>query len=979
MEFSFRWCALAFAPFDGVLLDDPRDPIPGAVAVQLHFRVERRFAAQDRRHALKATALRDRAAACQALLGQGLLPEQLKSLEGHGLSMGKVRDPLSFASLLRHLEAYLEAVEGSGYLEPSVALWQAADRQLDGGHGFWVERQIEDGPLEAGIQDLAPPRLRALCALPELGAVRFHLATRRGAGRTGLFESLEPHLVRLLLPSLEQIAIERGLEHLELAEPPGWGETPWGEALDRLFAGPLLLDEAGRDALCRRELPTEAAVWRAAVEQTRAWVDAGLDPSAITLVHPEPDRIGPLLGPLLAAEGLPLRSTKGSSLLEAPTWGPLWTLLAGLRDADPAALAAGLGASVQPTGLGRALRALAERLECADQAGEASLDQAFEALREGDRAWLQERWSFARELARKTQTPLRWLQDLEALAQRLELMHAPSFYPAFGLLRECAASDPDLLPFPAFLDLLESALEAMRAPDSASSRNGIRLLGPEALEHSWAGSRATLLLDLGEGIWPPAPAANPELDWPRLTTLNAALRHQSAAGGGAIDFPPKLQAIPLPFSEEGEVLPRAFHRAAYGFNRVLALTTDRLVALSAERDSDGQRRAQGPFWRALDGAGTWTPNPSHAASRLRWRWESSEADAVTCGRQAAVKALPAGVQAGLLRSAPLADHLPGLWVRGDDAERPLSPTLLEGLARCPFRVLADRHFGLASWEAGDQHPLNLGSLAHKLMESALQGLEGEVHWPAAFLARQGLTAPSSAEIHGLLKSLWKLHAEDWLAELKALSIAEDKRLRLSLEELLPSLADLLTADLAQGDPTEEELKALGVTSEGPWRRELLGLEYHLAPRSLALPDGGTCWVQGTVDRLERLCCGESRFLRIVDYKSSAQATLKAYLKDEGALGAHLQLPLYQAMLEAESGLPVSALLVSLKGGWKPLPMMLRGEDRERLLTHIGTLLTRAQRGDFPAAPGEHCATCRLSALCARPVDIDAPADEEEGE
>jgi len=971
---------LAFAPFDGVLLDDPRDPIPGAVAVQLHFRVERRLALQDGRPPLGPHALKDRAAACQALLRQGLLPAQLKGLARFGLVSGNPRDPASLAALIRHLEAYLEAVEASGYLEPPVALWRAAEAQATGGRGFWIERQAEDGALGAGLEDLAPPRLRALCNLPELGAVRFGLATRRGAGQGGLFEGREPHLVRLLLPGLEALAAERGLEHFELETPEGWADNPWGAALDRLFEGPLHLDESGRATLRRAELPTEAAVWRAAVEQVRAWVEGGIPPAAITLVHPDPTTFGPLLGPLLAAEGIPFRGHPGPSLRQSPTWAPLWTLLTGLRDGDPAVLAAGLGACLRPTPLGRALRALATLLDRADQAGQAPLDQAFAALREGDRAWLRDRWEFLRSLPARLQTPALWLNDLEALAQRLDLVEGGTFYPALGLLREAWSEDPAPLVFGAFLEVLEGTLEVLQAPPAPGDREGVVLAGAPDLEARWPGAEATLLLDLGDGAWPPAPLANPELDWPRLAALNVALRAMDAAGEGAPDFPARLQTFPLPQSEGDETLPRAFHRPAYGFNRLLALTRSQVVALSAERDAAGQRRAQGPFWRALDGAGPWGPDLAQAASGLRWRWETGGADALTRERQGALRALAADPEAAAARTAPAADRVPGLWTHGDSIERPLSPTLLEGLARCPFRVHAERHLKLASWDAGVTHPLNLGTLAHRLMEDLLQGLEGEPHWPAGFLERHGLAAPSAAALLALLKARWAAGGEAWLAELRDVSASDLQRLRLAVGEILPSLAELLTGDLVQAWPTKEEVEALEahgleVGAEGPWRRELVGLEVRLEPRALALPDGTEVWVKGTVDRLERLVCGDASFHRILDYKSSGLAALRAYRDEDGAFGAHLQLPLYQAMLEAETGLSATALLLSLREGWKPVPMMLQGADRNRLLATVGALLARANRGDFPALPGEHCGTCQLSALCGRPVDVDGAAAE----
>lgn len=954
---SHARCPLAFAPFDGVLLDDPRDPIPGAVAMALHRGAEQRLAAQDRRTPLKLPALRDRAAACQLLLGQGLLPAQLRALERYGLVLGSPKDPRSLASLVRHLEAYLEGVDGSGYVEPMAALWRSAEVQAGGGRGFWVERHPEDGPLEATLRDLAPPRLRALCALPSLGAVRFRLAARRGAGAAGLFEGQEPHLVRQLLPTLEALG---GLEHLELDTPEGWGENPWGAALDRLFEGPL---EGLPDSLQRATLPTEAAVWRSAVELVRAWVDEGFDPAEITLVHPDPAAIGPLLATGLAAEGIPLRAHPGRPLLESAPWASLWALLTGLRDQDPGPLAAGL-ASPAMTPLGRSLRALAAALDRVDQAGEGALQQAFASLPEGERRWVSERWTFLGSLREKSQPGSAWLSDLEALAQRLELAgDRAAFYPALGLLGEAWAGERAPMGFPAFLEALEGALEVLRAPDLEPTPGGVRLVSPTALETSWAGSRATLLLDLGEGAWPMSPRANPELDWPRLMALNGALRAQAEAGEGARDFPPHLQTFLLPQAEAREVLPRAFHREAYGFNRALALTRDRLVALSAERDGEGQLRAQGPFWRALDGAATWTPACEHAASLGRWRWEAAESDALTRARQASLRG----------GSAPVADHLPGLWLKGLSAEAPLAPTLLEGLARCPFRVFGERHLKLRP--EGELHALHLGTLAHGLLEALLRGLEGAAHWPVAFLEREGLEAFSTAAVEALLHARWEASKAVSLGALEPLSASERSRLVLAVEELLPALAEVLAEDLASDTPTSEEAAHLELAEGGGWRRELVGLEWALEPRETVLPGGLRIWVHGTVDRLERWSRGTERFLRIVDYKTSRYARLSEYR--EGALGAHLQLPLYQAMVEEALGLPATALLVSLRETGKPVPMMLKGDDRTALRASVEALLDRALRGEFPACPGEHCDTCGLSALCGRPVDIETPSEEAE--
>ncbi len=935
----------------------------------LHHQVERALAAKDKRSVMKSQALRDRAAACQALLDQGLLPEQLSALSKHGLALGSPKDPRSLASLVRHLSAYLEAVNEQGYLEPAEALWRAAAAEQSGQRGFWVERHLEDGPLDAGLNDLKPARLRALCSLPGLGSVRFRFATRRGAGCAGLFSDREPHLVRQLLPALEALAVDRALDHLELEAPEGWGENPWGAALDGLFEGPLGLDEETRSLLQRAQLPTEAALWRGAIEQVSAWTDAGIAPSDITLIHPDPARIGPLLAPWLAAEGIPLRGYPGRPLKDAAPWGLLLNLLEGLRDLDPPVLAAGLATGIS-TPLGRGLRAFAARLDRMDQIGEGVLQQAVESLPSADQRWVQERWNFLWTMRGKQQSLTQWLGDLEALILRLELCEDTSAaYPVLGLLGEPWSRDAASLTLAEFLEDFRDSLEVMRTPTVHLQSAGVQLLGFGALESNWMGSRTTLLMDLGEGVWPAAPAALPELDVARQIALNRALRAQHAAGEGAIDFPARLQTFILPQAEEGEVLPKAFHRDAYGFNRVLALTGERLVALSAQRDAEGQKRSQGPFWQALEGAGTWVPDPQRAASRLRWRWEAAEPDAFTRERQAALAT-------GNPAATPTLDLMPGLWDRGRSMESPLAPTLLEGLARCPFRVFAQKHLKLDAWEEGDAHILNLGTLAHRLMETMLAGSQGAGHWPKVFLEQLGTDTPTTAELLACLQRQWRAHGEPWFGELESLNTVERERLRLAVGELLPGLAEIIADDLAQESPTKEEMEFLEMTEGPAWRRELVGLERKLEPRSLVLPDGTAVWVHGTVDRLERWVSGDRRFLRIIDYKTSRYGSLKAYREEGGLVGAHLQLPLYQVLLEQEFQSPVTALLVSLKEPWKPQPMMLKREDQARLLANISALLQRAEAGDFPATPGDHCSTCSLAALCGRPVDIDVPEEAE---
>ena len=150
---------MSYSPFDGVVLDDARPPIPGARAMLLHLRVERSLARRQGRPPMGLEGVRDRAAACRELVAHGLFPETLAAL---GLPLGSPRQLRSLANLAEHLKAYLAAVAESGHLEPDEALWAAVTAEAEGRRGVWIERCSADGPLWAGVSDLQPARLRAL-------------------------------------------------------------------------------------------------------------------------------------------------------------------------------------------------------------------------------------------------------------------------------------------------------------------------------------------------------------------------------------------------------------------------------------------------------------------------------------------------------------------------------------------------------------------------------------------------------------------------------------------------------------------------------------------------------------------------------------------------------------------------------------------------------------------------------------------------
>lgn len=970
-------------PFDGVLLDDPRPPVPGALGIQLHLRVARRL-----RPGTGLDALRARAEACRDLLAHGLAPATLRDLRAHGLDFGQPRSAHSLASLVAHLEAYLEEVDRAGFLEPDAALWRAVDLELGGKRGLWIERSAADGPLAAGLRDLSPARLRALACVPGLGGATFHLATRKGGGPSGLFGSAQP-LVAWFLDGLE--AHGQALPNeLALEEPAGWGEAPWSTALEGLFDGPLDLEPHA--AVFQRGLvegPLD--LLRHAVEQVCAWCAEGLRPRDITVVHPSPQSAAPFLAPLLAAEGIDLQVRGGlRPLLASAAWSPLWALLSGLHRLDPCEVSAGLRVSRRDE-----VRRWADLLALADQDGAPAFQGSFIHLDDRSRASATALW---RELngLRQARLPARaWADRIEGLAASLRLPLDPEdFFPPLGLLKEIWDSEPWTL---ADLRLaLEAFLEAARSAQPPRAAEGLRLVAPDTLLDDWSGARATLILDLAEGAWPGRAADNPDLDGHRQAAINRALLAASASGDAR--FPPALQRFWLPRSEHGDQIPRSFQREAYAFNKALALTRERLLALSPGADAEGRPQAQGPFWNALEGAAPWQPQRDRAHSHWRWQWEGHTPAPRPAARAAAALARP--LAEALQAGAPDFDQVPGVraaWLKG-----PASPTALEGLARCPFRSLAERVWGLGGHDAASRYAMAVGILAHHVLEDLLAPHVGIPDWPAAFASAHGLDADSVPEdLLPVVRQRWEANRDAWLAGLGGRIPEEQWPLAvLDLEDLLPNLASALLRDARSAAPegrevallhpaclsAEERAKGrLPAHLQRGWTRTLLALEGQLGPLDLDLGPGRSLAVAGKVDRIERWQHADGlALLRVTDYKTSKQARLKAFAEPDAPFASHLQMPLYMLLAEAaHPGSLVSTALLPLREE-EPEPFTKHlatlaeaGDWRARLRQNLAGFEARLERGDFPPTPGEHCARCQLGALCGRPVDVSAVADEED--
>jgi len=981
---------MSYIPFDGVLLDDQRPVIPGAFAMVLHIQTAEHLGTSLNRDAIEA-----RSSACRELLEHGLFPSFLRALSDYGLELGSPDSQHSLVSVIDHLELYLEAVSTAGYIEPCVALWDAVSAELDGRRGLWSERTHQDGPLEAGLKDLQPVRLRALACLPHLGGAVFRLATRRGGQTSGLFGGGQP-LVDWFLDGLETHG-QTFAADLQLAEPEGWGDAPWSKALDSLFEG--VLDLNGHEICFQRGLvDSPFDLLRCGVEQTVAWVLDGIAPHDIALIHPKPETIRETLETLLGAEGVPLAS-KGSlrPLIQSQVWSPIWSFLNGLLHLDPCAAAMGLNVSKRSEA-----RMWAEALAVQDQSGQAPFEACIAHLPERIKPNIEELWRQLLHIRSNCLSPVEWgeiLNDLITSKLRFPVS-ANDYYAPMGLLRECWAGSrffkaaPRQWDFDHMMRTLRAFLESARSSDESNSINGVRLVSPSELLDDWNGAEATLILDLSEGSWPARPVSNPDLDWVRRGTINAALLKASANYRGT--FPPAMQRFWLPRAEHSIQIPRVFQRDAYGFNKVLAMTKQRLTALSPAQDESGRNVAQGSFWTAIEGAAKWQLDSDVCASNLRWYWNGCRRTELADDRSKSARAI--GTDALFVSGAPSADLMPGLRAILQNQTSHISPTVLESMARCPFRTIAERVWRLEPYtgDMASRVSTFIGTIMHRILQSLFQPVLGASDWPEAFQAHNNLTDAEIAPLENLVHACWQENKENWLAEETRLSSDQLNQALQRIESLLPNIAAYIKNDMEAACPTIAELAFLFPATIEPtakanskhalmdgWRRSIIGLEHVLGPIDLSVGDDKTICVAGVADRIElwEHTVNDISFLRVTDYKTSTKTRLNAYAADDAPFTSHLQTPLYVWMAMETFRRSAASVLIPLRES-APVPfanhMKPLAESnsdgiqwQHKLARTLARLDARIECGDFPPTPGDHCQHCKYSALCARPVDITA--------
>ncbi|MCL1893735.1 MAG: PD-(D/E)XK nuclease family protein [Holophagaceae bacterium] len=972
---------MSYSPFDGVLLDDVRPPIPGALLMSLHFQI-----AEIQGIPTDYETIVNRATACRELLEHGLSPVFLRKLSVHGLDLGYPKDTHSLNSLISHMELYLEAVSSLGFIEPNVALWNAVDAELQGKRGFWIERSPQDGHIEARLSDVKPARLRALACLPQLGGAIFRLATRRGGSDSGLFGSGQP-LVEWFLEGMETHGHAFPAD-IQLGEPLGWGVAPWSSALDSLFEKPLHLEEY-KACFQRSLVDSPWNLIRHSVEQIVAWVTQGISPESITVVHPAPERIRELLEALLKAEKIQLGSSKTlHSLIQSETWSPIWSFLDGLAHFDPWNFASGLLSSKQ-----HEIGIWAEILSTSDQSGQRNFETSINFLPERYKPKVNSIWLYIKKIFQEELTPSEWAETINDLIEsRLRFfVDSENFYSPMGLLKE--SWNFDFLPkgssgkkwdFHRMLASLRVFLESTKSEDVAIKKTGVQLISPSELMERWNGSEATLVLDLSEGAWPTSPKPNPDLDWQCRASINSALLKASVGYEGI--FPPALQRFWLPRSEHLDQIPRAFQRDAYAFNKVLAMTKQHLVALSPSQDDSGRKVSQGPFWVAIEGAGDWEPNKNTCYSDIRWAWDGFYRKEYIDNRSISAKVL--GAEAMFSSKAPNDDHLTNIRPTLQNQQKYISPTMLESLASCPFRTIAERVWKLGADDASSQIPTTVGTIAHKILQSILLPFLNIPNWPNTFVQHFQLPNFRSENLENLVMEHWNQY-QNILKKLEAkVSSNQLKIIRQQIESLLPNIASYIQHELEDNCLTPYEMEFLNNTQKEGWQKTIIGLEYKLGPVDLLLQNGKNIAVAGVVDRIElwENPATDLSFHRIVDYKTTTKNRLSSFVYGENPFSSHLQLPLYMWIAMESFNTQVTSVLIPLRD-ITPMPYSnlmnylnkyCSGSNKwqTRLGKTLECLDAQIDSGDFPPTPGEQCRYCKFSALCMRPVDT---SFEDEGE
>jgi hypothetical protein len=679
---------------------------------------------------------------------------------------------------------------------------------------------------------------------------------------------------------------------------------------------------------------------------------------AVALVRSLPERAtltghGAALLGLLEQLGLAERLRRGPGAPGERGTGPLERALESARARDLAALEA----------LGRACRELSQAA--------ALLGRAGEEVPRGD---------FARLLSEAlSEASLRPGGARGCAVELVELRELPGR--SFTHLHVAGLVDGELPAQPAGDPLLSdedkrainrAARRAIfRAPAEGESPVLPQRQAEEPLLFALALAAATRSLTL---LWPRADAQGRELL--RSPFADEAARAAGLAPGDGDDEPPasgpalvRARLAPVPHLEECRSPQELLARAA------LEGLSEPAFRLSAP--------APAALGRSLLRALLSTPEGALGAGlRRAGRAALAERERV----RAFVGQIPPGRFSGQLSGAALALAQP-LFAFGPEA--PLSATLLEQDATCPFRTLGRTLLGLDDDDPPDEvlSPRDRGSLLHRCLEAFFSAL-GPVGLRAGpeELALLEQTATEVMDEAGRTQhvghpGLWKIERSLVLRQLEA----------------------VVRAEAAVGSRALHLEQRFGFVPAGPGDWPALQLP---APEG----DGAALHVRGAIDRIDQPVAAGLRAvgtggdtgspLLVLDYKSGGLDGVAAKASADRWLEPEHQLLLYAAAVQSRyPGRPVDATLLSLRHAERTrslgeragkskvdLAALLALDPARRAQLRVQTprppnladavweRVRRLRQGTLPAAPLD-CDHCHLRPVCrvaALPVLEDKP-------
>lgn len=289
--------------------------------------------------------------------------------------------------------------------------------------------------------------------------------------------------------------------------------------------------------------------------------------------------------------------------------------------------------------------------------------------------------------------------------------------------------------------------------------------------------------------------------------------------------------------------------------------------------------------------------------------------------------------------------------------RPLSPTYLDNLAKCPWSFFARRHLKLAREPEEDLEidPRRRGSLQHRLLEAAFADLI------LGHFDKGG--RPTFGQIEESLERVYAALAAETMAEASPIP-------PVLLQDQLERMREIARFLLAEEQQSWTEAKSRLI----PHRLEWSFGRGSVPPLEVELEGGLRLPLKGQIDRIDR--SEDGKYFLLIDYKSSRASDMASELRE----GLSLQLWIYlQAVRRSlfRDAEPLGALYWDLKEGSKNQGMarrelykdfthrnkfggsksMMKNEEYEEvsslLETRLRSLLKRAVTGDYALNP-EKC-------------------------